>query len=104
MAQFDVYANEEADSKDLIPFLLDVQHGLHKSLATRLVVPLVLIFSANEEAKKLCPKFSVKGREVMMSTPEMAGYPVRDLQKKVMSLAADRGEILAAIDFLLNGF
>ncbi len=44
MAQFDVYENEEPESKDVIPFLLDVQHSLHRSLSTRTVVPLVSIF------------------------------------------------------------
>ena len=57
MAQFDVYENEEPDSKDIIPFLLDVQHDLHNGLATRTVVPLVLIFSAKEGGKKALPKF-----------------------------------------------
>lgn len=104
MAQFDVYENDELESKNVIPFLLDVQHDLHKCLATRTVVPLVLIFSAKEETKKLCPRFKVMGKDVIMSTPEIAGYPERDLRHKVSSLAANRDEILAAIDFLLNGF
>lgn len=104
MAQFDVYENEEPESKDVIPFLLDVQHDLHDSLSTRTVVPLVLIFSAKEAARKLCPRFDIEGRDVVMSTPEMAGYPVSDLRNKVSSLNDFRREILDAIDFLLNGF
>ncbi|MBW2477395.1 MAG: CcdB family protein [Deltaproteobacteria bacterium] len=104
MAQFDVYENEEPESKDLIPFLMDVQHDLHNGLATRTVVPLVLIFSAKEEAKKLCPRFKIMGKDVVMSTPEIAGYPKRDLHNKVASLAENRTEILTAIDFLLSGF
>ena len=104
MAQFDVYENEEPDSKDIIPFLLDVQHDLHNGLATRTVVPLVLIFSAKEGAKKLCPSFRIRGKDVVMSTPEIAGYPKRDLHNKVASLTENRMEILSAIDFLLSGF
>lgn len=104
MAQFDVYENEEPESKDAIPFLLDVQHDLHDGLATRIVVPLVLIFSAKQVAKKLCPRFNIKGQDVAMSTPEMAGYPIKDLRNKVASLSDSRREILDAIDFLLNGF
>ncbi|MCK4508220.1 MAG: CcdB family protein [Desulfuromonadales bacterium] len=104
MAQFDVYENEEPESKDAIPFLLDVQHDLHDSLATRTVAPLVLIFSAKQAVQKLCPQFDVEGRDVVMSTPEMAGYPVSDLRNKVTSLNDSRREILDAIDFLLNGF
>ena len=104
MAQFDVFENDEPESKAAIPFLLDVQHNLHRNLATRSVIPLVLTFSGNEEIKKLCPRFSVIGKDVIMSTPEIAGYPVRDLGSKVMSLADHRTEILGAIDFLLSGF
>lgn len=103
MAQFDVYENEEADSCKTVPFLLDVQHGLHKDLATRVVVPLLSI-SSGSEVKKLCPRFSIMGRDVIMGTPEMAGYPASHLRNKVASLAHRRDEILAAVDFLLNGF
>lgn len=104
MAQFDVYVNEEPESRVAIPFLLDIQHDLHDSLATRTVVPLVMIFSAKEVADKLCPRFNIEGQDVFMSTPEMAGYPASELRNRVLSLADCRGEILDAIDFLLNGF
>ena len=104
MAQFDVYENDEPESKAGIPFLLDVQHDLHRNLATRAVVPLVLIFSADVAIEKLCPLFNIVDLDVAMSTPEIAGYPVCDLGIKVMSLAEHRTEILGAIDFLLSGF
>jgi toxin CcdB len=104
VAQFDVFENDEPESKTTIPFLLDVQHDLHKNLITRSVIPLVLTFPADVELKKLCPRFNVMGQDVSMSTPEIAGYPVADLGSKVMSLAEYRTEILGAIDFLLSGF
>lgn len=104
MAQFDVYENEEPESKGVIPYLLDVQHSLHSGLATRTVVPLVSISSSKEVVDKLCPRLSVAGRSVIMSTPEIAGYPACDLKNKVSSLERSRSEILGAIDFLLSGF
>ena len=104
MAQFDVYENEEPESKDVIPFLLDVQHEVHEHLTTRTVVPLVILDSTKHEAKKLFLRFDILGKEVIMSTPEISGYPVRDLGAKVYSLSEKRGEILDAIDFLLSGF
>lgn len=104
MAQFDVYENLEPESKQLIPFLLDVQHDLHSNLITRTVVPLVAFTSRKAVITKLCPVMRVSGVEVMMSTPEIAGYPVADLGKKVMSASDHRYDILAAIDFLLTGF
>ncbi|MDY6850270.1 MAG: CcdB family protein [Geoalkalibacter sp.] len=104
MAQFDVYENEDADSNEHIPFLLDVQHSLHNDLATRVVVPLLSASLGEYGIKKLCPQFNIIGRDVIMGTPEMAGYPARNLRNKVASLAEQRIEILAAVDFLLNGF
>lgn len=104
MAQFDIYENLEPESTQQIPFLLDVQNDLHSNLVTRTVVPLITMTSPRQVITKLCPVLSVKGVEVMMSTPEIAGYPVADLGKKVMSAADRRYDIFAAIDFLLNGF
>lgn len=104
MAQFDIYENNEPESKNNIPFLLDVQHDLHRNLTTRTVIPLFSIYSANDEIKKLCPVLNVMGTKVMMSTPEMAGYPVGELGLKVTSAANQRTEIINAIDFLLSGF
>ena len=104
MAQFDVYLNEEPESKKFIPFLLDVQHDLHSSLLTRSVVPLVVISSPKDVVEKLCPRFNIAGKDVYMSTPEIAGYPAADLKSKVDTLEESRNEVLAAIDFLLNGF
>lgn len=104
MAQFDVYENEEPESKESIPFLLDVQHDLHRNLSTRTVVPLVSISSSHEAIDKLCPRFKISGRDVLMSTPEIAGYPAQELCQKVTSLERQRSEIFDAIDFLLNGF
>lgn len=104
MAQFDIYVNNDPESKDTIPFLLDVQHDLHRNLSTRLVVPLVSSYSISNEIKKVCPILNVMGKNVMMSTPEMAGYPVRGLGDKLASAANHRTEIINAIDFLLGGF
>ena len=104
MAQFDVYENEEPGSRESIPFLLDVQHDLHRNLSTRSVVPLVSIFSSKGAIDKLCPRFKISGKDVFMSTPEIAGYPAKELCKKVTSLESHRSEIFNAIDFLINGF
>lgn len=104
MAQFDVYENEEPKSKKSIPFLLDVQHDLHRNISTRTIVPLVSIYSSNMAIDKLCPRFKISGKDVLMSTPEIAGYPAQELCKKVTSLDSHRSEIFNAIDFLINGF
>jgi len=104
MAQFDVYENTDPASQELIPFLLDIQHNLHQSLSTRIVVPLVRTRFLKQNLEKLSPILTVSGEEVLMSTPELAGYPVTDLGSKVASLSDERETIFSAIDFLLSGF
>jgi toxin CcdB len=104
MAQFDVYQNTDPASQEFIPFLLDVQHDLHQSLVTRTIVPLIRSQFLHQNMVKLCPCLTVKGEELFMSTPEIAGYPVRDLGPKIATLTDERTTIFSAIDFLLSGF
>lgn len=104
MAQFDVYENTDPVSREFIPFLLDVQHNLHQSLSTRTVVPLVRTRFLKQNLEKLSPILTVNGEDVLMSTPELAGYPVADFGTKVASLSDERQTIFSAIDFLLSGF
>jgi len=102
MSQFDVYANRGPNS-DTIPFLLDVQSDLLAPLRTRVVVPLVAVEAARPMTR-LNPVFRVGGRDVLMSTQEIAGYPIERLIEPVGTLAPRRDEIVAAIDFLIQGF
>jgi toxin CcdB len=103
MAQFDVYANPNPDSRREIPYLLDVQAELLDSLATRVVVPLVLAEEMGLAAKHLNPQFKIKGATVVMSTAELAGVSTRSLGDKVASLKNKRDEIIAALDLLFTG-
>jgi toxin CcdB len=104
MAQLDVYENPNPATREEIPYLLDVQTGLLESLASRVVVPLVKASAMGKAAQHLNPSFTIEQTEVIMSTAELAGIPTRLLGKKVGSLADRRSEIIAALDFLLNGY
>jgi len=42
MAQFDVHRNRDVHTRDLFPYLLDVQTDMLDRLATRVVAPLAL--------------------------------------------------------------
>ncbi|MBE0515042.1 CcdB family protein [Sulfurimonas sp.] len=101
MAQFDVYRNKNSKTNKEIPFLLDIQNDILKSLSTRVVVPLVLNM---KPAKILNPIFSVDGLEVTMSTAELAGVSIDNLGKFVCSVADKREEIISAVDFMITGF
>ena len=104
MAQFDVYQNTDPASLVTFPLLLDVQHNLHQSLTTHTVVPLLHSQILSQSMPKLCPILAVDGVNYIMSTPELAGYPIRDFGPKITSLSDARSTILNAIDFLLTGF
>ena len=103
MAQFDVYLNPNAATRKAIPFLLDVQTDLLDTLATRVVVPLVLAEEMGLAAKHLNPQFKIKGVAVVMSTAELAGVPNRSLGDKIATLKSKRDEIIAALDLLFTG-
>lgn len=103
MAQFDVYLNPNAETRRVIPYLLDVQADLLDRLATRVVVPLVLAEEMGQAAKYLNPQFKVKGVAVVMSTAELAGVSNRSLGDKIVSLKDKRDEIIAALDLLFTG-
>ena len=103
MAQFDVYLNPNAATRKSIPYLLDVQADLLDTLATRMVVPLILAEEMGLAAKHLNPQFKIKGAAVVMSTAELAGVANRSLGDKVASLKSKRNEIIAALDLLFTG-
>ena len=104
MAQFDVYTNTNPETKQTIPYLLDVQADLLNNLTTRVVVPLISVSAMGKAAQHLNPFFSVKRTKVIMSTAELAGVMAKSLGEKVCSLKEHRNEIIAALDFLITGF
>jgi len=103
MAQFDVYLNPNAATRKSIPYLLDVQADLLDTLATRVVVPLILAEEMGLAAKHLNPQFKIKGVAVVMSSAELAGVPNRSLGDKVATLKNKRNEIITALDLLITG-
>lgn len=104
MAQFDVYENQNPETKATIPYLLDLQADLLDNLATRAVVPLITVAAMSKAAKNLNPQFKIKRITVIMSTAELAGVHLHVLGDKVCSLKEHRTEIIAALDFLFTGF
>lgn len=104
MAQFDVHRNANPATRARIPFLLDVQADLLRSLATRIVVPLCEPgILGGRRAERLNPEFDVGGRRLIMLTPELAGVPRKSLGERVASLAEERAAIIAALDVVFTG-
>ncbi len=105
MARFDVYRNP-GKTQASTPYLLDVQSPLLQGLVTRVVVPLRRLdqFAAVTPPAKLTPVFSINGTDCMMETPKLASVPNRILQTPVASLAEHQHDIIAALDFLFQGY
>lgn len=104
MAQFSVYANHNAATRDQFPYLLNVQNDLLDILQTCVVVPLTLATKVGYDAMgRLTPILTVRGGQYLMMTPQLAGIAKRELGEEIESLADARLEIIAAMDFLLSG-
>ncbi|MDO5691895.1 MAG: CcdB family protein [Pseudomonadota bacterium] len=105
MARFDVYPNPGLHV-DTTPYLLDVQTDLLSGLDSRVVVPLRSAerFAQVKIPERLMPLLDVNGTACLMETPKLAAVPERVLQKPVASLAHDQDRVLAALDFLFQGY
>lgn len=105
MSQFTAYQNKNAQTKKVIPFLLDVQTDLLDELQTRVVVPLTVIEkSITKPMSRLTPLLKIDGENYLMLTPQLAGINKKELGKAVADLSNSRTEIVAALDFLVMGF
>ena len=99
MARFDVYAMKR-DSKTLV---VDCQADLLDELKTRVVLPLIAESEAPKPARHLNPVFDVGGERYVLMTQFLSAVEVRELGRKVGSLAEDGERVLGALDFLLTG-
>lgn len=64
MARLDIFENRDKESSEEIPYLIDVQHNIHKALKPRMMIPLVCVDAQQAEIKKLCPVFTIQGKKV----------------------------------------
>ena len=100
--QFDVFKNPDTVEARHRPFLLVLQSDLLSGLTATVVAPLVrrrdLI-----GAQRLNPLVTIAGEEFWLATHELFALDRRKLRSKVMSLAACRDDVIAAIDMLFTG-
>jgi toxin CcdB len=99
MARFDVYRNPDGSG-----YLLDVQANLLGDLNTRVVVPLLPPDEAPHPARRLNPCFRVGADDVVMVTQFLAAVPSSMLKSRVGTLSDHHRDIVAAVDFLMQGF
>lgn len=101
--QYRVYRNQSGSQSH--PWLLDVQSDIIGQLNIRMVIPLFPRdrFKGTQPVR-LCPVVKIEGKEYLVMTHQMASVLSSMLGEEISSLAAQRDEIKAAIDFLLDGF
>ncbi|RUO49253.1 CcdB family protein [Pseudidiomarina donghaiensis] len=109
MAQFDVYENLDADTREAYPFFIDLQNDLLHDLNTRVVAPLVLKQSFKRAPiQALCPvvrgiRAHDSNEEFVVMTHQLASIPLPANQVPVVSLKDQRYVLLNALDFLITG-
>ena len=66
MAQYDIHRNADKNGARLFPFVVDVQHDLHRLLESRVVIPLTAPENlAHQPLLHLNPVLRVEGRALL---------------------------------------
>ncbi|NND64393.1 MAG: CcdB family protein [Gammaproteobacteria bacterium] len=103
MAQFDVFKNQNPDTKKFYPLLLDMQSDLLGDLNTRIVAPMTTDTNITEPISKICPLTTVRNKAYWILPQEMAAVSIATLGDRVANLAAQRNELTSAIDLIFTG-
>jgi toxin CcdB len=98
------YLFKERNTREIFPYLVDIQADVLNDLPTRLVVPLVLSSVLKKTIPILTPSFKILNTEVRMVTPQLVGVPLQLLGSRIFSIKELRAEIIAALDLLITGF
>jgi toxin CcdB len=104
VAQFDVYVNPNPASRDVVPYVVDVQSRLLSATATRLMVPLRRLSAAHADLpRRLVPQVQVRSEAFVLYAHQAAPVEARLLKKSVVSLAGQSADIVGAIDAVISG-
>ena len=103
MAQFDVFVNPIPAARRAYPFVVALQSDFAQSAQQQIVAPLVPLRFMPATAGRLTPIVSVEGQEHVVLVPALTGIRSHDLAQRHCSVAAARGALLAAIDYLFFG-
>lgn len=100
MARFDVFHSRWSKT-DL---LIIIQADMFDSIDTRLAIPLLPARSDRRAIPRLNPIFEISGKTYVLYTQHMLAVPIDGLIQPIANLAAHRDNIVAAVDFLQQGF
>lgn len=104
MAQYDVYVNPQRQSRQFVPFVVDVQSALMDRLVTRLVLPLSRVGSTVSHLPiNLCPIVSIEGEKLTIQAHLAAPVVASLLKNPVTNLQPWASEIASALDAVTSG-
>jgi len=104
MAQWDVYVNPVARSREWLPYLVAVQSDFLDALPTRLVIPLSRSqVGASALPSRLVPTFEIQGEVLALKPHEMGVMLARDLRAPVQSLRLQAHRLVDAMDAVVSG-
>jgi len=102
--QFDVYANPFPRSRERQPFLVVLQSDvLTRNLDTMVVAPLEPAASSTF-ADRLNPPVEIEGNAFVVITQEIVTVRKSVLGTPRASIAAERDNLIRALDLLFTGF
>ena len=99
MARFEVYRLGRDST-----LAVDLQSNLLDGLLTRVVVPLVRENDVGKFIPWLNPRFEIHDETYVMMTEFLAAVPAKELREPITDLSGHRDTIIAATDFLFQGF
>lgn len=99
MARFDVYLLKDDDR-----FVVDLQAAFLDGLGQRVVAPLFSREEAFQPLSRLNPSVILQGKSYILAIHLLAAVPVNQLGEKIGNVSQYRDEIVAATDFLFQGF
>ncbi len=103
MTQFDVFVNPIAHARRAYPYVVALQSDFVPQVHDPIVAPLALLELMPTIAGRLAPIVAFQGLRYGVLVPALMGVRSRDLVQRRGSIAAARGELLAAIDYLFFG-
>ena len=104
MAQFDVFRNPSAATRNHFPYLVDIQSRYLEELATRIVIPLGKDSLFKDTAMKgLTPEVTFQDEHLLLLTPQISAIPKTRLKDPIGSLSHMRDDLLNALDFAIFG-
>jgi toxin CcdB len=101
--QFDVFVNPIVAARRAYPYVIVLQSDFAQGATDQIVAPAVPRESLSKISGRLTPVVMIETSEHVVLVPALTGLRRGDLGPRVGSLAAQRGELLAAIDFLFFG-